>query len=122
MANPRTETAGGTIPKFSLVKLSSGEAVVCAAATDKPYACTQDHSAVDGDLVTVEFDTDRVKLTASAAIAKGAEIMPAAGGKIATYSAGAGVYKVGIALEAAAADGDVIECEYRVGDFGDPTT
>lgn len=50
------------------------------------------------------------KCIASAAIAVGARVKCAAGGKVVTLAAGADAYdrKVGKALEAAAADGDVI--------------
>ena len=40
--------------------------------------------------------------------------MPAAAGKIATFVSSTGNYLVGYALEAAAADGDVIECLLQI--------
>jgi hypothetical protein len=61
--------------------------------------------AAIGDMIPVDT-LGTTQVTASAAIAAGARIQVAAGGQAATYAAGK---IVGIALEAAAAAGDVIE-------------
>lgn len=64
--------------------------------------------AATGESVTVHTRAGGVHpLVASAAIAVGARVISAATGKIATI--GAGTNALGIALEAAAADGDVID-------------
>lgn len=60
-----------------------------------------------GDAIGLQVTAPTVYAIASAAIADGAKVKPAANGKVAT--AGAGDSFSGIALEAAAADGDVIE-------------
>lgn len=66
------------------------------------------YDAVAGDPVTVFLRPSGVQeLTASGAIAAGAKVISAATGKIATI--GAGANPIGIALEAAANDGDVID-------------
>jgi len=118
---PKNATAGGDIPRFSLVKVSGANVVVCAASTDFPFGCTQSDS---GSTAKPNIEVEHggiVKLTASAAIAKGAKIQPAAGGKIATYTAASGVYIVGHALEAASTDGQVIECVFSPSQLPDPT-
>lgn len=51
-----------------------------------------------------------VEIIAAGAIAVGAEVYAAAGGKVQALPAAPGTYqKVGVAMEAATADGDVIE-------------
>lgn len=107
--NASAKTAGGTLPPFRIVINSSGEAVVATAATDQPIGCTQDTSAVDGDLVPIYLLNQRLKLQAGAAIAEGVKVMAAAGGKIVTYVSGNGNYPIGITLEPASADGHIID-------------
>lgn len=66
------------------------------------------YDTVSGDPVTVFPRPSGVhQLVASGAIAVGAKVISATAGKIATIGAGANA--IGIALEAAAADGDVID-------------
>ncbi len=106
---PVSEKATSAIDRFLLVSLSGGEVVVTTAATDKPYGSTVDGGSA-GDEVPVECRPVIVYLTASAAIAKGAELSPAAGGKVVTHAGTATHYYAGRALEAASADGDIIAC------------
>lgn len=102
--------AGGTIAQYRLVKLDStqGQVVVTSAITDVGVGASM-QSASSGDTVPVQT-FGKVKLTASAAISIGAEVMPTAAGsgKVMT-SAGATAVSIGLALEAAGADGDIIE-------------
>jgi hypothetical protein len=102
----RKEIAGAAVLPFRLVQLSSGKVIPTTAIDDDTYAANQELSAAaDGDQVTCEYD-GIVKLTAGAAIAKGARVMAqaAGAGKIAT-AAGASAKIVGEALEAASGDG-----------------
>lgn len=107
--NIQSVTAGAAVSKFSLLQNSSGNAIVATAATQLIIGASQDTSADSGEKFPMYLGGQVLKLTASAAIAAHVRVMATTGGKIATFSSGAGVYSVGIALEAAAADGDVIE-------------
>ena len=114
MADHYSVEANEALAAYRLVFSNGGNFELTDADTDFPFGCTQADSADSGDLVALTLPGARVKLTASAAIAVGARIKPAAAGKIATFDAGAGHVCVGYALEAAAADGDVIECMFLV--------
>lgn len=108
--SPSGFIAGGTISQYRLVKLDStqGQVIATAAITDVAVGGSL-ASAVSGGTVPVQ-PYGKVKLTAAAAISLGAQVMPdsGGGGKIAT-AAGATAVSVGLALEAAGADGDIIE-------------
>ena len=114
MNKPINVTAGAAVGQYRLVQNSSGDAIVTTAASDLPIGCSQADAADSGEDFPMTLSGCRVKLTASAAIAKHAQIMPAAAGKIATFVSSTGNYLVGYALEAAAADGDVIECLLQI--------
>jgi hypothetical protein len=107
-------TAGGTIPTYSLLINSSGSVVVSTAETDVVLGCSQNESAVSGEDLAMHLPGQIVKLRASAAIAKYAKVMPAADGEIATYVADTGHFPIGTALDAAAADGDIIRVFFDV--------
>lgn len=106
--------AGEALPAYRLVFLNSASFELTDDDEDIPFGCTQADSADDGDLVALYLSGQRVKLTASAAIARGARIKPAAAGKIATFDEAANHVCVGYTLEAAAADGDVIEVLFQI--------
>lgn len=106
--------AGADIEKFRLIYDNGGSYEPTTAATNRPVGCTQESSVDSGDLVAMRLPAQRVKLTASGAITAGAQIVGAADGKIAALTAGAGKYVCGYALEAATADGHIIECFFDV--------
>lgn len=110
--SPFTIKAAGTISIFSLVKLSSAEAVVNTATyTDCPVGVAQE-AGVDDDFIAVKCikDGGTHKVRAAGAITAGADIYAAADGEVQALPVGAGTYrKVGIALEAATAADDIIE-------------
>ena len=87
----------------------NGNRTVAPAALDAPDVVgVAAHDAAVGETVTVFCRPGGVHaLVASAAIAAGAKVVAAAAGKIATI--GANTQPIGIALEAAAADLDVID-------------
>jgi len=90
---------------------SDGEWEICAGATQIPLGSVQGSAATAAsDPLTCKLlnAPGSHKLVAGAAIARGASVCAIAGGKI-DDSALAGSYEIGIAVEAAAADGDVIE-------------
>lgn len=91
-----------------LVDVSTENAIVPAGADSIKVIGVAAQDAATGDRVTVFPRSQGVqRLTASGAIAVGARVISAAAGKIAT--AGASTNSIGIALEAAAADNDVID-------------
>lgn len=103
-----TQTVGATaVVGGNLVKLSAANTVVptTAAGSDWLGVATQD--AAVGAKVGVTSGGVQ-ELVASAVIAVGAMVVPAAAGKIATVGAGTFGQNVGIAMTAAAADGDKI--------------
>lgn len=104
----RAFTAGAAIGKNLRVKLTSGK-LALAGITDREIGTTEQASFADGDVVMVRLRTapGTVKMTAAAAISAGALCYTAANGKTSVSAATA--YIVGHALEAATADGDVIE-------------
>ena len=104
-------TAGAAIAKHLRVKLSSGVLAVAGAGTsDEPVeiGTIEEAAFAAGDLRSVRMRNAQgtVKMVASAAIAAEAAVYGAAGGKIDDTTSGAAI---GIALEAATADGDIIE-------------
>lgn len=91
-----------------LVEVSTANAIVPSGADSAKVLGVAAQDAVTGERVTVFARSGGVhRLTASGAIAVGARVISAAAGKIATI--GAGTNAIGIALEAAAADNDVID-------------
>lgn len=102
--------------RFLLAKVgSASDRVAVAGATDTPIGVITDEAANVGDVVNLAlFGSARstLRMVASAAIAQGALLEPAANGRVATLGAGAGTHHVvGRALDAAANAGDVIEVD-----------
>jgi hypothetical protein len=102
----RAFTAGAAIAQFLRVKLSAGK-LAAAGASDISLGVLQEAALADLDIRAVRLRTAQgtTKMVASEAISAGASVYAAASGKIAATGT---VYE-GIALEAAGADGDVIE-------------
>lgn len=103
----------GALGRGLLVKAGSdSDHVVVAGAADTPFLATTDEGAVAEDLVNcraLACSPGTIKLVASANIAYGDQVVPAANGQIATIAAGAGnYYVVGIAIQAGGAN-DPIE-------------
>ncbi len=100
-----TRSATATITGGQLVTVAGAVAV----ADSTTWLGVASKDATSGQTFGVYCDGVQ-RLTASAAIAVGDRVKCAAAGKIATLTAGSDAYDrlVGIALEAAAADGDVI--------------
>ena len=102
-----TFTAGAAIAKGEFVKFSSGKVVKAAAATDVCVGVALDSAAADGDIVPVQLLTsgDTALVKAGGAVAQGGTITC-----VGTTVATAGTLQYGIALEAATASGQLIEC------------
>lgn len=107
--NTRTFTAGAAIAENLRVKLSSSKLAAAGLAEAEIGTVTRETFA-DLDLVAVRLRTANgtAKMVASAAISADATVYTAAAGKISSTQ-GTGAYEIGTALEAATADGDVIE-------------
>ena len=103
---PRAYTAGEALAKRRLVKLS-GSTIIYADAGDEFIAVTEYAiaNAAKGSCRGKQAN-GTFELTAAAAITAGKAIYPAADGKVSMVPTGK---SIGFALEAATADGDLIE-------------
>lgn len=112
---PITLKAAGAINANRCVELDSNGDVTATNAIADDVIGVAEETVASGEYVTIQT-MGVAKLTASAAIAIGAQVMPTASGagKVST-SSGATAKSIGIALSAAAADGEVIEVLLRLG-------
>lgn len=104
-------TAGGAIAQFLRVKLTAGKlAIAGAGATDGAVeiGTIEDAAFADGDVKAVRLRNAQgtKKMVAAGAFSAGAAVYGAAGGKVDDAVSGSAH---GIAMEAATADGDVVE-------------
>jgi hypothetical protein len=113
-APTKTFTTGGAVTQYA--RLSYSSSVVTNAGADAPGVGTAEVDAASGEPVAVRLWTAEGtrKMIANAAISSGAPVYAAASGKV---GASGNLY-VGRALEAASADGDVIEVLTGVPDLG----
>lgn len=96
---------GARFLKATAAKANGGNIPVAhATASDEPIGVSQ-QDAAQNDIVAFYASGHVLNATASAAIAAGAAVQLSAAGKVATYSSGR---KVGVALTAAAGDGDLL--------------
>lgn len=104
---PRTYTAGATITGGQLLELTTAETVQpSSAAVSVDVVGVAAHDAASGALVTVwPLAGVTHEITASAAVAVGDNLAPAAAGKAAPIGAGAFGVLIGVATTAAAGDG-----------------
>lgn len=100
--------AGVALSQGQLVKLSGDTVVVCTAS-DEPFGVvTEEFAAGEIASVAIAGAVDgTVWLVADGVIARGAKVKPAAAGRAASATTG---LLVGRALEAATAQGELIEC------------
>ena len=112
--NP-TYTAGGTITGGQLVYLSGDGTCAATTAASTNVLGVASRDAVAGDLVTV-IGARIQRLTAAAAITRGAALKSAANGRVTTMTIGTDAQNqyLGFALQAAAAAGDVIDVQMAV--------
>lgn len=103
-----TLTTSADVIGGRLVAVTATKTIGPAGADSASVVGVAGFDALSGEKVTVfPRPTGVHQLVASAAIAAGAKVISAAAGKVATV--GAGSNPIGIALEAAAADLDVID-------------
>lgn len=104
-----TKKANGDLStkQYLFMKLSAAQTVdTCAAITDKSVGVLQNKPAAAGRDATIAID-GTTKVVASGVIAFGSYVAPTAAGK--AQVAVSTQFPRGQALEAAAADGDIIE-------------
>src|SRR4051812_6486256 len=104
----RTKTADAAITAYQAVKITSTGIDVATAATDAIVGVAQIGVAI-GEQCNYRF-IGTTKAIASAAISAGAKVTATTGGKVVTTTTDHHVV-LGIALEAAAADGDLVEIQ-----------
>ena len=99
--------AGEDLEAYRRVKFSSGNVVYADAGEE--FIGVTSHKALNTEQVTVNLRSASrtYKMVASGAITAGNTIYGAIDGKVSTSASGVAQ---GVALEAATADGDVIEC------------
>lgn len=110
-SNTKAFTAAGTIKQYARVVLGSGGTITEAVLADREIGIAQ-VAGVSGDTIAVKLRTGSgtQKAIAAAAIARGAAVFSAAAGKVSVSATGA--YNIGLALEAATANNDIIEILY----------
>lgn len=120
--SPQSFIAGAAISQYRAVKLDSteGQVIASAAIADLTIGASMEAATASGQLIPVQ-QFGKVKLTASAAISLGDQVMvtAAGAGKIST-AAGATAKSIGVALQAAGADGDIIEVQLSAPNVNGP--
>lgn len=105
------------ITQWARVKLDADGKVTTCGLTDRGIGVATRKTFAAGEFVDVRLDTaaGTSKMIASEALAAGAIVYSEAAGKV-QDTAQATSFQVGIAMEAATADGDIIEVMPRWGD------
>lgn len=102
------QAAAAAIPAYTRVKVDSSGLISAAAAAEAAAGVTMEYVAAGGYGTVKLFSAPGTFLmTAGVAIAAGTQVYPAAAGKIAATGTTALNFQ---ALEAATANGDIIEC------------
>ena len=112
--NTRTFEADAAIAKYARVVFEADGKVVTAGLAEKEVGTAQTEAFASGDKIAVKLRTaaGTHKMIAIEALAVGAVVYTEAAGKV-QDTAQATAFQVGQALEAAAADGDIIEVLYN---------
>jgi Uncharacterized conserved protein (DUF2190) len=106
--------ASAAIAQYARVKMASDGTISTAGLTDKEIGIAQNQAFAAGDQVNVKLRNapGTHKMIAGAAITRGAPVAGIASGKIDDALTATG-FLSGTALEAATADGDIIEVLYN---------
>lgn len=110
----RPFTADAAIAQYARVLFEADGRIVEAGLTGKEVGIAQQEAFAAGDRITVKLRSAQGthKMIAIEALAVGAQLYTETSGKV-QDTAQATAFQVGIALEAAAADGDIIEVLYN---------
>lgn len=103
--------ADGDLTAGQVVYISGSMKVKATTAATSAVLGVAMFDAKSGEPVAVECE-GLFKLTAAGTITAGAQVAAAAGGKVATAASGAN--KIGIALNAASADGDPVFVKFSI--------
>tara|TARA_R110000796_G_scaffold174518_1_gene291472 strand:+ start:357 stop:746 length:390 start_codon:yes stop_codon:yes gene_type:complete len=110
--------AGSAVTIYRVVgQLADGQVDHVADATVNPLGIAAESVAAAGDSLPVATEGSGIlKVEAGAAITIGAELEAAGDGtgRVITHTSGVGDYRLGTALSAAGAAGDIIEVQLRV--------
>jgi hypothetical protein len=112
-SNTKAFTAAGTIKQYARVTLGSGGTITEAGLAVKDIGTAME-PAVSGDVISVRLRTatGTHKMIAIEALAAGATLYTESDGKV-QDTAATTAFQIGTALEAATADGDIIEVLYN---------
>ena len=112
-SNTKAFTAAGTIKQYARVTLGSGGTITEAGLAVKDIGTAME-PAVSGDVISVKLrsGSGTHKMIAIEALAIGATLYTEADGKVQDTAASTS-FQLGTALEAATADGDIIEVLYN---------
>jgi ABC-type ATPase with predicted acetyltransferase domain len=118
--NTKAFTAAGTIKQYARVTIGSGGTITEAGLAVKDIGTAME-PAVSGDVVSVKLrsGSGTHKMIAIEALAIGATLYTETDGKVQDTAASTS-FQLGTALEAATADGDIIEVLYN--QHGDTAT
>ena len=112
-SNTKAFTASGTIKQYARVTLGSGGTITEAGLAVKDIGTAME-PAVSGETIAVKLrsGSGTHKMIAIEALAIGATLYTEADGKVQDTAASTS-FQLGTALEAATADGDIIEVLYN---------
>ena len=112
-SNTKAFTAAGTIKQYARVTLGSGGTITEAGLAVKDIGTAME-PAVSGDIIAVKLrsGSGTHKMIAIEALAIGATLYTETDGKVQDTAASTS-FQLGTALEAATADGDIIEVLYN---------
>ena len=112
-SNTKAFTAAGTIKQYARVTLGSGGTITEAGLAVKDIGTAME-PAVSGDVISVKLrsGSGTHKMIAIEALAIGATLYTETDGKVQDTAASTS-FQLGTALEAATADGDIIEVLYN---------
>ena len=112
--NTKTFECDEAIAQYARVKLDGDGKITTAALTDKEIGTATEATFAAGEVVAVRLRTatGTHKMIAVEALAAGATVYTETAGKV-QDTAQATAFQIGTALEAATADGDVIEVLYN---------
>lgn len=104
-----SSTAGAAVSIYRFVQLQSDSKYDQCGANARADGVSAEAAAADGDLFAMALMQGRMKVEAGAAVSVGDEISSDASGRAVTKTASAGNFLLGVAEEAAAGAGEIIQ-------------